>query len=78
MTRVSRLVRYPDPWPFVRVNAMALVGMSAAGPTLGEAERGEPVEAVVRDSPALVAANSDAAGLAYELATNLATARRAA
>ncbi|HSE26802.1 MAG TPA: methyltransferase domain-containing protein [Gemmatimonadales bacterium] len=77
VTRVSRLVRFPDPWPFVRMNAMALVGMSASGPALGEAERGEAVEAVVRDSSTLVAANSDAAGLAYELATNLATARRA-
>ncbi len=78
VARVSRQVRYADPGPFVRLNAMALVGMSAAGPALGEAERAEAVEAVVRDSAAVVAANSGAAGLAYELATNLATARRAA
>lgn len=76
VTRVSRQVRYADPWPFVRMNAMALVGMSAPGPALGEAERGAAVEAVVRDSAGLVSGHSDAEGLAYELATNLATARR--
>jgi SAM-dependent methyltransferase len=78
VTRVARPVRYADPGPFVRMNAMALVGMSASGPALGEAERAAAVEAVVRDSSALVAANSSAAGLACELATNLATARSAA
>jgi SAM-dependent methyltransferase len=76
VTRVARVVRFPDPGIFVRLNAMALVGMSASGPALGDAERAEAVEAVVRASAPVAAGNTGAVGLAYELATNLATAGR--
>ncbi len=70
----SRIIRFEDGAAFVRLNAMAMVGMSAAAKALGEAERADVVQAIMRDSEAVVQSHTDAAGFAYELRANVATA----
>jgi hypothetical protein len=57
------------------MNAMAFVGMSAAGRTLSGDERKAVVEAITHDSEPVLQPYSDASGLAFELTTNFATAR---
>lgn len=63
---VSRVIRFPDGAPFVRMNAMALVGMSGAARAMDKDERARVLEAIVRESEPVPA---------FEVSTNLATAR---
>lgn len=70
---VSRTIRFEDA-SFVRLNTMALVGMSAAGKELSDDERKRLVEEIVSDSASVISTSADP-GLAFELSTNLATAR---
>jgi ubiquinone/menaquinone biosynthesis C-methylase UbiE len=72
---LSRTIRFEDGASFVRMNAMAFVGMSAAGGAMNDQDRKRFVETIVRDSTPVLQSYSDRAGLAFELATNLATAR---
>jgi hypothetical protein len=72
---VVRTIRFDDPTPFVRLNTMALVGMSPASSTLNEPERAKLVDALVGDSAEVVRQYADAGGLAFELGANVATAR---
>jgi hypothetical protein len=60
---------------FVRLNAMAMVSMSAASASLDEEARGRAVAAITRDSAELIRANTDAAGFSYEIGTNVVLAR---
>jgi ubiquinone/menaquinone biosynthesis C-methylase UbiE len=73
---VWRTVRFDDGLVFVRLNAMAMAGMSAAGKDLLEDQRAAKVDAIVRDSAALVKANSDSAGFKYDLGSVVVTALR--
>jgi hypothetical protein len=59
----------------VRLNAMALVSMSAAANTPGDENRQRMVAAIVRDSAELVRLHTDQAGFAYEIGTNVTFAR---
>lgn len=72
---LSRTIRFDDGSVFVRLNAMALVGMSAASKDMGDEKRAQVVEAITRDSAPVVEANTDERGFAYEISTNVATAR---
>jgi ubiquinone/menaquinone biosynthesis C-methylase UbiE len=72
---VSRTIRFPDGVVYVHMNAMALVGMSRDGASLSEEDRGRTVEAIVADSADVLRRHTDDRGFAFELATNLATAR---
>ena len=72
---VSRVIRFEDGAPFLRLNTMAFVGMSAAGKTIDDQERKRVVDAIVAESAPVLASYSDAAGLAFSLRTNLATAK---
>lgn len=74
--KVSLRIRFDNGHPFVRLNAMALVGMSARGPTLSAPERSGMVDAIVADSTDVLKSYGDGPALAFELSTNLATARR--
>ena len=69
---VSRSIRFEEGAVFVRMNAMALVGMSAGGGTLGAEERGRVIDAIVADSAPV--SRGERAALSFEIATNLATA----
>jgi len=68
-------MRVKDGAPFLRLNTMALVGMGAAGRDLADHERKRIVEEIVRESAPVLQPYSDGSGLAFELSTNLATAR---
>jgi ubiquinone/menaquinone biosynthesis C-methylase UbiE len=70
-----RAIRFDDGSVFVRLNAMALVGMSAASKEMDDEARAQVVEAVTRDSTDLVRAHTDEHGFAYEIGANVVTAR---
>ena len=74
MTTLSRTIRLGHGAPFLRLNTMALVGMSAAGKTMSGDERKRVVEAIVSESEPVLQSYSDAAGLAFDLSTNFVTA----
>ncbi len=71
----SRTIRFQDGSVFVRLNAMALVGMSTQASALDDEGRQSIVNAIVRDSAELVRLQSDGAGFHYEIGTNVVLAR---
>lgn len=68
-------MRFADGSMWVRLNAMALVGMSAGAKEMSEAQRGDAVAAIARDSADIVRRGTDAGGFSFELRANMATAR---
>jgi hypothetical protein len=54
---------------------MALVGMSAAGKAMDDQERKRVADTITGESAPVLSSYSDGSGLAFELTTNLATAR---
>jgi ubiquinone/menaquinone biosynthesis C-methylase UbiE len=73
---LSRTVRFEEASTFVRLNTMAVVGMSAAAPSLDEEQRAKAVAAIGQDSLAVLPPYLEGNGLAFEISTNIATARR--
>ena len=73
--RLVRTIRFDDPTLFVRMNTMALVGMSPASSTMNEQERANLVEVIVNESAEVVRQYADADGLSFELGANVAKAR---
>lgn len=69
--RYERTVRFADGLAFVRMNAMALVGMSARSGELSDEERQGIVAAISADSAELVRRHTDERGFAYEIGTNV-------
>jgi hypothetical protein len=55
---------------------MALAGMSAASKEMCEEERQRVADAIARDSAGTTRPFTDAAGLTFELAATVATARK--
>jgi len=72
---VSKTIRFDDGAALLRLNTMALVGMSAAGKALGEDDRKRVVETIADESAPILQRYADGAGTAFDLSTNLATAR---
>lgn len=72
---VSRIINFEDGAPLLRMNAMALVGMSAGGKAMGDQERKRVVEDIVSASRPVAQSFTNGSGIAFELSTNLATAR---
>jgi ubiquinone/menaquinone biosynthesis C-methylase UbiE len=72
--RVTRTVRFREGAVFVRLNAMALVGMSAAPKEMSEGERERLTSAILKDSEPVLRRYSNAEGLAFEIASTLAVA----
>jgi ubiquinone/menaquinone biosynthesis C-methylase UbiE len=68
-------IRFDDPTLFVRMNTMALVGMSPASSAMNEQERAKLVDVIVDESAEAVRQYSSDRGLSFELAANVATAR---
>ncbi len=60
---------------FLRLNAMALVGMSAAGKTMDDEERKRIVATIVGGGAPVLQRYANGSGTAFELSTNLVTAR---
>jgi len=72
---MSRTLRFKDSAIFVRLNTMALVGMSAASKQMSDDERNRMVAAILGDSAAVLAPYTDDSGLAFEISSNVATGR---
>lgn len=72
----SRTIRFADGTVFVRLNAMALVGMSQAGKTMSDEERQRLVQVITQDSEDVRRQYTDSEGLAFEILSNIATGIR--
>ena len=70
-----RTVRFTDGFVFVRLNAMALIAMSAASGALDEAARQRVVATISQDSAELIRLHTNEAGFAFEIGTNVVLAR---
>jgi ubiquinone/menaquinone biosynthesis C-methylase UbiE len=75
LKRLSRTIRFDEGAPFVRLNTMALVGMSAVGKAMSDQERQGVVDAIVSESVSVLQPYTDGSRLAFELSSNLATAK---
>jgi ubiquinone/menaquinone biosynthesis C-methylase UbiE len=73
--RESLVVRFADAATIVRMNAMAMVGMSARGGSLGEAERPRVLAAIEAECREAVEPFTEGDGVAFEMVTNLASGR---
>jgi ubiquinone/menaquinone biosynthesis C-methylase UbiE len=71
----TRTIRFQDGMTFVRLNAMALVGMSAAGKDATDADRERLIEVVVTESTPIVKQNTGSAGFSYDIGTNVTTGK---
>ena len=71
----ERTIRFGDGATFVRLNAMAIIGMSAAGKSIPDEERAGTVEALTADSAEVMARYCEGPALAFRLGTNVAIAR---
>ncbi|TPN84851.1 methyltransferase domain-containing protein [Mesorhizobium sp. CU2] len=72
---IARTIRFEDGAPLLRLNTMALVGMSAAGKAMADQERKRVVDDIVGGSAPVLQSYADGSGVAFELASNLATAK---
>ncbi|MEZ5098572.1 MAG: hypothetical protein R3C15_01930 [Thermoleophilia bacterium] len=78
VTTLERAITFADPRSLVWMNALALVGMSGPGSVMDEDERARAVAAIADESAAVLRGYAAGAGIAFRLATNIATARVAA
>ena len=74
MEKRVRTLTLPDADAFLRMNAMAIVGMSGAGKRLDDAAREQLVSAIAEESAAACAPYASGGRLSFEVATNVATA----
>lgn len=72
---VARTLRFAAGAAFVRLNTLALVGMSAAGKAMNEAVRTAVVDAIVADSAETLRAFADGPAVVFAISSNVATAR---
>ena len=75
MKTLARSTRFKDGMDYVRLNAIALLGMSAVSKDMGEEDRTRTLAAIVRDSADVVSASTDEAGFSFELRSNIAIAK---
>ena len=71
---ISRTTRVVDSAVFVRLNAMAIVGMSAGAAAMDDARRAEVAAAIAHDSSEVLPPYTDGEGLAFDISTNVALA----
>jgi ubiquinone/menaquinone biosynthesis C-methylase UbiE len=71
---LSRTIRFEDGSRFLRLNGMALVGMSAAVREMADQERQRVLDEIIRESEPVLHTYQDGTGFAFELGINLATA----
>ena len=72
---VTRPLRFDDRAMFVRLNTMALVGMSAAAKAMTDETRAEVVAAIVADSAEVLATFSDGGAAVFAISSNIAIGR---
>jgi ubiquinone/menaquinone biosynthesis C-methylase UbiE len=73
--RSARIIRFSDGFAFVRLNAMALIGMSAVSNSLSAEERQCLITDITRDSAQVVQLHTHESGFTYEIGTNVILAR---
>lgn len=71
----SLTIHFDDGAAFLRLNAMALVGMSAAGKAMSDEERKRVVADIVIESEPVLQSYTDGSGVTFAVRANLATAR---
>lgn len=75
-SRVASLTMHFDAGsPLLRLNTMALAGMSAAGKAMQAEQRMQAVESIISDSASVLEAYTRDSGISFELKTNLVTAK---
>jgi hypothetical protein len=72
-TVMKHLVEFDDGGVFVRLNAMALVGMSADGRSMNEDARKNAAAQIAADSQGVLAAHTRNGKLACEFSSTIAT-----
>lgn len=72
---ISRTIRFEDGASFLRLNTMALIGMSAAGKGMGDTDRKRFVEVIINESAPVLRSCANGSAIAFQLSTNLATAK---
>jgi ubiquinone/menaquinone biosynthesis C-methylase UbiE len=72
---ISRRIHFDDGGPFVRLNSMAFVGLSAAGKGMDDEQRRQAVDAIVTDSAAVLNAHGKGSTVDFDLHSNVVTAR---
>jgi ubiquinone/menaquinone biosynthesis C-methylase UbiE len=72
---LSLPIRFADGATFLRLNTMAIVGMSAAGKNMSEEERAQVVNRIIEESSAVAKPYTQGEALAYDIRSNVATAR---
>lgn len=76
VARMSRTIRFADGAVFAGMNAMALVGMSKTSAAMRDEDRALVLADIGNESAGVLARYTDEEGLAFEISTNVATARR--
>ena len=71
---ISRTIRLEDGPLFLRMNTMALIGMSPGSKTMADPDRKRVLETIIADSAPVVQRYADGSALAFEVSTNLLTA----
>ena len=71
---VSHATRFEDASIFPRLNAIALVGMSAKGKEMSDDDKGRTAEAIANDSADAMRRYTDGMSLTFDLASNIAIA----
>lgn len=75
---MSRTLQFPDGAAFLRLNTMALVGMSPASAEMTEEQRAEAVSAILGESAASIPGYEEGGALSFECSINIVTATREA
>lgn len=68
---ISRTIRFNEGAPLLRLNTMALVGVSGRGKQMCDDERKQVVEAIVSESASVRRPYSGDSGLAFDPESNL-------
>lgn len=73
---VSKTIRFADGAVYLHMNTMALVGMSAMSATCNDEQRVQLCATIAKESIDVLPPYADGEGIAFEVSTNVATARR--
>jgi ubiquinone/menaquinone biosynthesis C-methylase UbiE len=72
---ITRSVHFDDGGQFVRLNSMALVGLSAAGKQMNQEQRQQVVDSIIAESSSVLKLFSKGTAVDFDLRTNVAIAR---
>ena len=72
----SRVTRFEDPDVFIRMNAMALTGMSTEAKSMSDEERARALEDIITASSEVRARYADGNAISFETRSNVATLRK--